>query len=41
MAHFPAAPMIGIHVDTALNRARRIITHLTSPAPVPQSTTQS
>ena len=34
MARFPGAPMTGIHVDTALNRARQIIARLTSPAPV-------
>lgn len=31
MARFPGAAPIGVHVDTALNRARRIITRLTAP----------
>jgi phenylpropionate dioxygenase-like ring-hydroxylating dioxygenase large terminal subunit len=34
MARFPGAPMTGIHVDAAPNRARRIIARLTSPAAV-------
>jgi len=34
MVRFPSASMTGIHVDTALNRARHIITRLTSPASV-------
>jgi len=32
MARLPDAPFMGIHVDTALNRARRIIARLTAPA---------
>jgi phenylpropionate dioxygenase-like ring-hydroxylating dioxygenase large terminal subunit len=32
MARFPGVSPIGIHVDTALNRARRIIARLTAPA---------
>lgn len=32
MLRFPDAPMVGIHVDAAPNRARRIIAKLTSPA---------
>jgi vanillate O-demethylase monooxygenase subunit len=32
MARFPNSSMTGIQVDTAPNRARRIIARLTSPA---------